>query len=242
MLFRSAFRPSHEVLRLAADTGALIEANLDELAASDLRALTALTVPHPPVIAQLARAAIGAVEATPDALDRLLNGSLLDSDLDGRLSQLAPIRERTTARLEPADRAAVLHALLDACLSATDGEALPLTHVDPIAPTASALVRERALPVAGRQRLAVRIAPWWSGRQGPERARAELETLLALEPNGSVAAAVHLAIADTYASGRATADTEQHLREAGRLLGEHDAVDPAFVERLRKAAEDAATD
>ncbi len=228
---------SADVVETLTDPIGLVDAVLDALPPGDLGALTTLTVPHHPIVASLATAALSAVGAPPDVLDRLLNGSLLDSDLDGRLSQLALVRSRTALRLDDDVRVKVVRALLDACLSVTSGEP-GLTQLDPIAATATLLVQEPLLAPAERQRLAVRFAPWWTGRLGEARSRAELDAVLALDPDGAAAAAVHLALADT-SSGRVTADTEQHLRAAGRLLGEHDAVDPAMVERLRKAAEDA---
>ena len=44
---------------------------------------------------------------------------------------------------------------------------------------------------------------------------------------------MHLAVADTYETGFETVDTEWHVQRAAILLGEHDAVDPAMIERLK---------
>jgi hypothetical protein len=103
---------------------------------------------------------------------------------------------------------------------------------DAVAPVAAARVHESSLPGADRQRLAAQLGPWWSGRLGGRRARELLGEALPLGRLGSATAALHLAIAHTFGPGT---ETERHVHEAARLLGEVDAVPATLVERLRRA-------
>jgi hypothetical protein len=127
----------------------------------------------------------------------------------------------------------VVPALLDACTEVLADAAGSLSRIEPVAATAAMLLREEGLPAYDRQRLASELAPWWTGRLGHARARELLLDALALDPSGPGAAALHMAVAATYPPGSETVDTEWHVQRAAVLLGEHDTVDPALVERLK---------
>lgn len=209
----------------------LVDHVLHTLPADARHALAALTVPVPPVPARLAHAAARAVGGDR-ALDLLVERGALVQLHGDAVRLLAPVRDLVRRELPAELRATVLHALLDECLTATRG-ATSLGTFEPVADTAAALLHEDAVPVDKRQRLAAQLAPWWQGRLGPARAREALTAALALGDTGPASAALHLAIAAVPDAD--VLDTERHLRDAARELGSHDAVDPALVERLKRA-------
>jgi hypothetical protein len=215
----------------------VIAAARRRLSATEGDALAALTVVESPVPDRLAAAVLVAAGIAPSAvanvLDRLVHSALLRLDPDGRHSLLATIR----SCFAPEDelRSTVLHAVLDECFALLADSAGPLSRFEPIAPTAAMLLREDSLPAYERQRLAAELAPWWTGRLGRVRARDLLLAALALDPSGAGAAALHRAVAGTYPPGEETVDTEWHVQRAAVLLGEHDTVDPAMVERLKES-------
>ena len=214
---------------------AVIDAAIDGLGDADAAALAALSVAESPISPAMASAALASVGVGADdvagVLDRLTSSALLRLDVDGQHSFLETVRARVTSRGDSL-RTTVAQALLDKCIAilGTDG---PLSRFEPVAATAAILLRDDALPATGRQRLAVQLEPWWIARLGRERARHLLLSALALDPAGPGAAEVHLAVADTYETGSETVDTEWHVQRAAILLGEHDAVDPAMIERLK---------
>jgi hypothetical protein len=212
----------------------LLDASTVRMSSHEQRALSALTVPASPVPPVLAIAAIDATGAVgaDDVLARLVRRAVLRLDPDGRYSMLAAIRSRLRSALSKDDVDAVLGALLGACLEATT-DAAPLGRHEPVVATSTMLLEHDALPAADRQRLAAQLAPWWTARLGAVRAREHLTAALHLGDAGPSAAAVHLAIADTYPAGQETLDTEWHLQRAAVLLGEHDTVDPDLVARLQ---------
>jgi hypothetical protein len=144
------------------------------------------------------------------------------------------VRDLAEQTLSAQRRRDVCRALLAECLLQTADEPMPLSRHDVAAAAAARLMDNAELPVQDRQRLAAQLAPWWAGRLGRRRAREQLQAALALGRAGSATAALHLALADTYRPGEETVETERHLHEAGRLLGEHDAVPAALIDRLRR--------
>ncbi|MDT4915151.1 MAG: hypothetical protein QOC66_4279 [Pseudonocardiales bacterium] len=220
----------------------LVTRCVDALPSLQARGLAALALPPQPVAPPLAAAAVRAVGAAdPDGLvDHLGRRGLLDVD-DAGCWLSGTVRERAVGAVSAGDRQAVLDALLAECLSITAEDPVPLSRHEPAAGSAIWLMNQDTLPVGDRQRLAAQLATWWAGRLGTRRAREHLTAALALGRAGRATAAVHLAIADTYSPGEETVDTERHVREAARLLGEHDAVDPSLVARMQAAARRAAT-
>jgi hypothetical protein len=235
----AAAGPLEQVARLArGDLDDVVDASVGALTRAEVRALTALTVPESPIAPSLASASVRAVSVaesdTAAMLHRLVRSGLIRLDADGRYALLVAVRSRVDLHVVEADRALVAAALLEACLQATAAETGPLSRYAPVAATASALLDEDGLPVVDRQRLAAQLAPWWRARFGPARARERLLAALRLSDAGAAAAALHLAIAASYPPGQETVDTERHVQRAAVLLGEHDAIDPAFVERLKR--------
>ena len=216
----------------------VIDASIAGLAGSDAQALAALAVAESPIAAPLAAVSLTSIGIAPGdvatVLARLVRSSLLRLDPDGQHSLLETVRSRLGDHLT--QRANVLRALLEKCLEMLGDSSGPLSRFEPVAATAAMLLREETLPAYARQRLAFELAPWWIGRLGRARARDLLLSALALDASGPAAAAIHLAVADTYEQGAETVDTEWHVQRAAVLLGEHDAVDPAMIERLKNAA------
>ena len=226
-------------IELAATTGmspdvaqsieSLVDAARRSLPPHAQHALAALSVAVAPISPRLALAAT----ASEDAIEQLVARGLLVR-LDGGDVRMLPAVRDVVARSVPADvRRAVLNALLDECLCATR-DAASLVAFEPVVDTATALLHEDALPVDQRQRLAAQLAPWWQGRLGPARARELLVAALGLGETGPASAALHLALAATPDAD--VRDTERHLRDAARVLGSHDAVDPDLIQRLKRAA------
>jgi hypothetical protein len=188
-------------------------------------------VPH--VLAVVAADAAGVVDPER-SLDLLVRHALLTRTDTGGYGLLPAVRARAALRLGENLRVTVLLDILRACLAATAVPPLPVTEHDSVGPVAAALVHEPVLTAADRQRLAAQLGPWWSGRLGGRRARDLLGEALALGRHGAATAALHLAIARTYGPGTETVETEHHLHEAARLLGEVDPVPASLVERLRQ--------
>jgi hypothetical protein len=217
-------------------------ASVAQLAPHEQRALAALTLPASPMPKRLADVAVASSgsDDVDGVLAHLVRRGLLRHDPDERYSIPAPIRARLDAA--PESVVAVLEALLDACLEQTSGDAGTLTRYEPFAATSAMLLERGELAADKRQRLAVQLTPWWVGRLGTGRAREHLTAALQLGDTGPGAAALHMAIADTYPPGQETLDTEWHLQRAAVLLGEHDTVDAQLVARLQDATRRASRD
>lgn len=231
------------LIELAAATGAppdearsidsLVDGALRELPAQARQALFALTVPVPPISDRLARAAIG---GSCEPIDVLVARALVVRLGDDAVRLLPAVRD-VVLRSVPAEvRIGTQHVLLGECLAMTH-DAAALVEFEPLVDTATAVLHEDALPIDRRQQLAAQLAPWWQGRLGPVRARELLVAALDLGETGPASAALHLAIAAIPDAD--VRDTERHLRDAARVLGSHDAVDPALIERLKRAAGEA---
>lgn len=214
----------------------LVEAAVQRLHVSRRTALAALAVPAQPLPHHLAVTAVtsAGVPDAEDAITDLLRRGLLARPDEDRYLLAAAVGDYPLGG--PADevRVPVLLGLLAACLAATVDPPVPVTDHDAVGPVAVALIHERDLPGADRQRLAAQLAPWWTGRLGARRARDLLGEALALGRFGSATASVHLAIAHTFSPGTETVETERHVHEAARLLGEIDSVPTELVERLRR--------
>lgn len=215
----------------------VVSAALDGLAPADARVLAGLTLVESPLPVEVASAVVGAVGGGDAAasLTRLVASSLLRLDTDGRYSMLHTVRTRARHRLSGGADTAVVRALAAACRAMLADTTAGAARFEAVAATAASVLRYDAVDSLERQRLAVLLAPWWLTRLGADRAREALSAALVLDPAGHGAAAVHLAIADTYPPGAETVDTEWHVQRAAILLGEHDAVDPAVIERLKSA-------
>ncbi len=225
------------VEQAGSSTAGLVDVALHRLAGDRRLALAALAVPAQPVphlLAMAAVAATGAIDARR-SIEELLRRSLLAAAGEDAYRLLPTVRDRAAGQLTDDMRVSVLLALLQGCLSATAEPPVPVTMHDAVAPVAAALLHESSLPGADRQRLTAQLGPWWSGRLGGRRARELLGEALALGRLGSATAALHLAIAHTFGPGTETVETERHVHEAARLLGEVDAVPATLVERLRRA-------
>ncbi len=228
----------------AATAGAiapLVSASLTAAGPAPQRALAALAVPPQPLPRPLVVAALGGlgVDDAEGMLADLGRRGLVDLDVEGcRLS--LPVRQRALEAMSADDRRTVTSALLRECLVITSVDPVPLARHDDAATVGTWLLSQDGLDVAERQRLAAQLTSWWTGRLGTRRAREHLTAALALGRTGRATAAVHLALADTYPPGEETVDTEMHIREAARLLGEYDAVDPSLVSRIQAVARRAA--
>jgi class 3 adenylate cyclase len=234
-------RDRSPALLAEADLAQLAHLAADALPAAVALTLAAWTVPAQPVTMPLARAAAAAVNAgasVESTLDELTARGWLHVDDEQRITVLRCAREVAATALSPEQRVTVLQHLLAEAVEITAGEQPSLTGYAPYAATATLLLRADELDAAARQQLILQLAPWWFGRLGAARARAYLGAALALAPRGRRAAALHLALGDSYPAG--SPEIEKHLRESALLLGEHDAVDPAFVARLQQATVDAA--
>jgi hypothetical protein len=198
-------------------------------------------VPPQPLPRPLVVAALGGigVDDAEGMLADLARRGLIDLNEDG--CRLSPtVHRRALEAVSADDRRTVTSALLRECLAITSVEPVPLARHEAAATAGTWLLSQDGLDVAERQRLAAQLTTWWTGRLGTRRAREHLSAALALGRTGRATAAVHLALADTYPPGEETVDTEMHVREAGRLLGEYDAVDPSLVSRIQAVTRRAA--
>jgi hypothetical protein len=212
-----------------------VDAALDAVSATDGRSVAALSIVEPPIDDRLAAAALSAVGVNAadgqTVVQRLADRSLVQMQSGGiRLHE--GVRVVAQARLSSVDRRAIAEHLLAESLQATSDPIAVSAH-EVFVRTASRLIEDESLPIGARQRLAAQLGPWWTARLGGKRARDRLMEMLSLSAEGPAATAVHLAIADSYGAGRETLETERHLREAARMLGRHDVVDPAVVDRLK---------
>ncbi len=221
--------------------GPLVDASLAAAGPARQRALAALAVPPQPLPRPLIVAALAGigVDDAEGMLADLARRGVIDLNEDG--CRLSPtVRRRALEAMPDDERRAVTSALLRECLAITSVEPVPLARHDAAATVGTWLLSQDGLDVAERQRLAAQLTTWWTGRLGTRRAREHLSAALALGRTGRATAAVHLALADTYPPGEETVDTEMHVREAGRLLGEYDAVDPSLISRIQAVTRQAA--